>query len=196
MGTTANDKIPPRGQGDPRGARVILPARSYGETKNVENPESYVAFPYRLYGVGKPDLTLARDTFAARLFPQDTCWGQDGPQAATLGLTAIAQRAVIDALTNYGDQRFPWFWKPAHDWIPDLDNGGTGMMTLESMLMQVDGKRIRLLPAWPREWTADFKLYAPYRTTVSGHVENGKITGLVIEPASRAQDVIIQEKEG
>src|SRR5512146_1199572 len=36
--------------------------------------------------------------------------------------------------------------------------------------MEVDGRRIQLLPAWPREWTADFKLHAPYRTSVAGQV--------------------------
>ena len=95
----------------PTARTIILPAEKYGQTSNGENPELYVAFPYRLYGVGKPDLTLAQDTFAARRFPQDTCWGQDGPQAAVLGLTAVAKKAAIAEFTDYGDQRFPWFWK-------------------------------------------------------------------------------------
>jgi alpha-L-fucosidase 2 len=42
-----------------------------------------------------------------------------------------------------------------------LDNGGSGMIALQLMLMQCDGKRIQLLPAWPDDWTADFKLHAP-----------------------------------
>src|SRR4029077_18152413 len=131
----------------------ILPAESYGKAGNSENPELYVAFPYRLYGVGKPGLKLAQDTFAARRSPQNTCWRQDGTQAAVLGLTAIAQRAAIAEFTNYGDQRFPWFWKPAHDCIPDLDNCRFGIFTLQLMLMQCDGKRIQPLPAWPADWT-------------------------------------------
>jgi len=59
-----------------------------------------------------------------------------------------------------------------------MDNGGAGMSTLRLMLMECDGKRIQLLPAWPADWTADFKLYAPYQTTVEGHVEHGPL----IEP--------------
>jgi len=194
-GKTANGKVPPLGRGDPEGKQIIIPAEEYGETKNVENPELYTVFPYRLYGVGKPDLTLARDTFSARLFPQDTCWGQDGFEAAMLGLTEVAQQAAIHEFTNYGNQRFPWFWRPAHDWIPDLDNGGAGMITLESMLMQVEGKRIQLLPAWPKEWTADFKLHAPYQTTISGHVENGTVTNLNVVPQSRTKDVVIVHEQ-
>jgi alpha-L-fucosidase 2 len=70
------------------------------------------------------------------------------------------------------------------------------MITLQSMLMQCDGKRIRLLPAWPAEWTADFKLHAAYRTTVEGHVENGKITNLRVTPKSRAKDVGVEPVGG
>jgi hypothetical protein len=191
LGKTAHGKVPPFGMGDTNGTRTILPAEGYGKTGNSENPELYVAFPYRLYGVGKPGLPLARDTFAARRSPQNTCWGQDGTQAAVLGLTAVAQKAAIAEFSNFGNQRFPWFWRPAHDWIPDLDNGGDGMITLQLMLMQCDGKRIQLLPAWPADWTADFKLHAPDQTTVEGHVENGQVTNLKVSPASRAGDVTI-----
>jgi len=196
IGKTANGKLPPFGAGDPDGNSTILPAESYGKTSNAENPELYVVFPYRLYGVGKPDLSLALNTFAARRFPWDVCWGQDGPQSALLGLTAVAKKAVIDEFTDYGDERFSWFWKAGGDWIPDLDDGGTGMITLESMLMQYDGKHIQLLPAWPKDWTADFKLHAPYRTTVEGHVENGKITNLKVTPQSRAKDVVLVSSDG
>jgi hypothetical protein len=193
-GKTVHGKLGDCDQGDTDGAAIFLPAEKYGKISNEENPELYVAFPYRLYGVGKPDLTLAKDTFSARRFPQNTCWGQDGPQAAVLGITDVAQKAVEKEFTNYGDQRYPWFWKAGHDWIPDLDNGGSGMMTLQLMLMQCDGKRIQLLPAWPNDWSADFKLNAPYRTSVEGHIENGKLTTLKVTPASRAEDVVVVRK--
>jgi hypothetical protein len=191
MGKTAHGKLPPHAKGDDDGKPTILPAEKYGNTSNGENPELYVAFPYRLYGVGKSNLDLARDTFAARLFPQDTCWGQDGTMASVLGLTKVAKKAAMDSFTDYGNQRFQWFWKAGHDWIPDLDKGGSGMITLQQMLLQCDGKRILLLPAWPAEWTANFKLHANYNTTVEGRVENGKISDLKITPSSRAKDVQI-----
>jgi alpha-L-fucosidase 2 len=190
MGKTAQGKLPPFGNGDTNGTPTILPAEKYGKTSNGENPELYVAFPYRLYGVGKPGLKLAQDTFAARLFHQDTCWGQDGTESAVLGLTSDAKKAATAEFTDYGDERFPWFWNGGHDWIPDLDNGGSGMITLQLMLMQCDGKRIQLAPAWPDDWTADFKLHAPRNTTVSGHIEHGKVTNLNVIPANRTTDVI------
>jgi hypothetical protein len=192
--TTAKGKIPPFGKGDTNGLWTILPAEQYGPTHNSENPELYVAFPYRLYGVGKPDLKLARTAYAARRSPQKTCWGQDGTQSSVLGLTDEAQKSVVNEFTNFGDQRFPWFWKPAHDWIPDLDNGGSGMITLQNMLMQCDGKRIILLPAWPKNWTVDFKLHAPFSTTVEAQVRDGKISNLRVTPESRGKDVEIWEE--
>ncbi len=191
IGKTAHGKLPPLGAGDDNGTPTILPAEKYGKPSNSENPELYIAFPYRLYGVGKPNLDLAQATYAARIYPQNTCWGQDGTESAVLGLTAEAQKAATHEFTDYGEQRFSWFWKAGHDWIPDLDNGGSGMITLQLMLMQCDGKRIQLLPAWPANWTADFKLHAPYQTTVEAHVEGGKISNLKVTPESRAADVVV-----
>ena len=68
---------------------------------------------------------------------------------------------------------------------------GSGMITLQNMIIQCDGSRIQLTPAWPADWTADFKLHAPYNTTVEGHISNGKVTNLQVTPASRAKDVVI-----
>ena len=191
MGTTHDGKLPPFGKGDPDGKREILPALLYGKPRNIENPELYTVFPYRIFGVGKPELQLARDTYAARLFRLNYCWGQDGEEAALLGLTEDAQKDVARELTNYGDQRFKWFWNKALDWIPDLDDGGAGMTTLQYMLLQTDGRRILLLPAWPKGWDADFKLHAPYKTIVEGHVESGRVTSLKVIPESRRKDVVI-----
>ena len=188
MGKTSHGKLPPDGIGDADGRPVILPAEKYGRTHNFENPELYVAYPYRLYGVGKPDLQLARDTFSARRFPMNRGWGQDGTQAAVLGLTEKARQVAVSEFTAYGNQRFRWFWDP--------ECGGSGMITLQLMLMQCDGKRILLLPAWPADWTADFKLHAPYQTTVEGHVENGRITNLRVTPKSRTKDIIVEPVGG
>ena len=148
-------------------------------------------FPYPLFGVGKPELTMARDAFSARINPFGKCWGQDGIQAALLGLAAEAKKSVLQEFTSYGNQQFPWFWSKNSDWIPDMDNGAAGMSTLQRTLMQCDGKRIQLLPAWPDDWTADFKLHAPYQTPVAGHVKHGKVSGLNVTRADRAKDVVI-----
>jgi hypothetical protein len=183
MGKTALGKLPPSGVSDADGRPTILPAEKYGPTRNSENPELYVVYPYRLYGVGKPDLQLARDTYNARRFPMDRGWGQDGTQGAVLGLTNEVRRVVVREFTAYGRKQFPWLWMP--------ECAGSGMITLQLMLMQCDGKRILLLPAWPADWTADFKLHAPYQTTVAGRVEGGKIVKLQVIPESRTKDVVV-----
>ena len=57
------------------------------------------------------------------------------------------------------------------------------------MLLQTDGRQIYLLPAWPEDWDAEFKLHAPYNTTVSGNVEKGQLVRLEVQPESRRADV-------
>lgn len=190
LGTTHNGKLPPNGKGDADGTPTILPAKVYGRQGNIENPELYTVFPYRVYTVGKPNLELARNTYSARLHPLGKCWGQDGMQSALLGLTDEAKKSAIESFTSYGLQDFPWFWSKNNDWPPDMDNG-SAMVTLQYMLMQNEGKTIRLIPSWPADWKADFKLHAPYNTIVEGRVENGTISKLKVTPASRAKDVVI-----
>jgi len=64
-------------------------------------------------------------------------------------------------------------------------------VTFQAMLLQTDGRKILLLPAWPKDWDVDFKLYAPYRTVVEGQVRSGKITRLKVTPESRRSDIIV-----
>ena len=52
-------------------------------------------------------------------------------------------------------------------------------------------KTIRLLPAWPNDWDSDFKLHAPYNTTVEGRVKGGSLLELKVTPESRRKDVIV-----
>jgi alpha-L-fucosidase 2 len=171
------------------GQPVLLPAEKYQKANNVENPELYAVYPYRLYGVGLPDLDLARRTFEQRRFVGPKCWSQDPIDDAFLGLTDQAKKDVTANLTNSG-ARFPSFWKAEHDWLPDFDNGGAGMQAMQWMLMQCEGKKILMLPAWPSDWDADFKLHAPMQTTVEGSVRGGKLVKLTVIPASRRSDVV------
>jgi len=173
--------------------KLLLPytGEQTAKRRNSENPELYAIFPYRLYGIGKPDLALAQATFNGRSCRAKGCWVQDPIQAAMLGFTDVAKDYVTFALTNKDRAlKFPAFWAKGNDYMPDQDNGGNGEHGLQQMLMQTDGRKILLLPAWPKEWNAEFKLNAPYRTTVQGRVENGKILDLVVTPPERKADVI------
>jgi len=186
-------ELPPIPIGEKGAKRVILPAERFEKKKNVENPELYCIFPYRLFGVGKPDLQLARDTFAARLHQSHDCWSQDDIQMALLGLTGQASEWITAraSAASHSDSRFPGFWNAFHDWIPDMDHGGVLQTALQLMLMECEGEEIRLLPAWPKEWDADFKLRAPFQTTVEGKVRGGRIVDLRVTPESRRADVIM-----
>jgi hypothetical protein len=186
-------ELPPLPIAEKEGRQVLLPytGPQTATIRNVENPELYAIYPFRLYGLGKPNLQLAINTFEERKFKDKGCWVQDPVQAAMLGLTNVAKAYVSYNFTRKDSTlKFPAFWDAGHDYVPDEDNGGNGENGLQQMLMQTDGKKIMLLPAWPREWNADFKLNAPYNTTVQGKVVNGKLTALIVTPASRKADVI------
>jgi alpha-L-fucosidase 2 len=183
--------------GTKNGKRVLLPyADANGSTShNTENPELYAIHPFRIYGLGKPDFQLALETFNERLIKRTGCWHQDVVDAPMLGLTELAKKDVTSNLTLKDKRlRFPAFWDRGHDYMPDEDNGGNGELGLQKMLIQCDGKRILLLPAWPKEWTASFKLNAPYNTIVEGQVENGKIVRMRVIPESRSKDIVIHGK--
>jgi hypothetical protein len=152
----------------------------------------YAVFPYRLYGVGKPDLDLARATYQARSTRHNNGWCQDSIQAACLGLGDEAGRLVSARAAKRNEaHRFPAMWGPNFDWTPDQDHGNNILTTLQLMLLQYEGDKIFVLPAWPKDWDCDFRLHAPKNTTVEGRVENGKLTDLKVTPESRRKDVII-----
>ncbi|MFP5041452.1 DUF5703 domain-containing protein [Parasediminibacterium sp. JCM 36343] len=172
------------------GTTIILPAETFSKTNNSENPELYAVFPFRLYGVQQPDVELATNTFHARRFKSSTCWGQDGIEAAVLGLADTAKKEVTANFTTYGSEKFKWFWSKGHDYEPDMDNGGAGQIILQNMLLQNRGDKILLFPAWPKGWDVDFKLYAPKNTIVEGVLKDGKLQQLKVTPEARKKDVV------
>lgn len=139
----------------------ILPAQAFNpERQNIENPELYAVFPYGIYGLGRPGLEIARRTFAER--PQKSWhgWHQDAIQAALLGETAEARRMVADNFAaKHAGSRFPAFWGPNYDWLPDQDHGSVSMIAMQRMLVQSDASGTRFLPAWPRDWDVDFHVH-------------------------------------
>jgi hypothetical protein len=64
------------------------------------------------------------------------------------------------------------------------------MMALQAMLLQADGRKILLFPAWPRAWDVEFKLRAPHDTTVEGVYRGGRLESLVVTPAEREADLV------
>lgn len=187
-------ELPPLPTREIEGEQVLSPAEIIGSKHNVESPELYAIFPFRLYGVGKEQLEMARRTFAQRIQKGTGGWSQDALQAALLGLTADAMRDVVSNFTTWNpESRFPAFWGPNYDWVPDQDHGCVTMIALQRMLMQCDDNKIFLLPAWPKEWQTEFKLHAPLNTTIEGELVNGEIKNLKVIPEVRRKDVIVME---
>ncbi|MFO0827817.1 MAG: DUF5703 domain-containing protein [Phycisphaerales bacterium] len=182
--------LPPIPLGGADDARVLLPAARFAALSNVENPELYAVFPYRIFGVGKPDIDIAQRTFDARQNRANAGWCQDSIHAAHLG-RADEAAAMLTQRVAMKDQksRFPVFWGPNYDWVPDQDHGSTILMTLQTMLLQCDGDRMLLLPAWPSGWDCDFRLHAPKNTVLEGSVRQGRVVSLQVDPPERVKDV-------
>ncbi|MBD2722136.1 DUF5703 domain-containing protein [Hymenobacter armeniacus] len=176
------------------GHTLLAPAKSWERLNNTESPQLYPVFPWGVYGVGKPGLDTARNTYLydadVQKFRSHVGWKQHNIFAARLGLIAEAAELTVKKLQDSG-RRFPAFWGPGYDWAPDHNWGGSGMIGLQEMLLQTDGRKIILLPAWPRNWDVHFKLHAPYQTTVEAVVKDGKVQVLKVWPEARRADVVM-----
>lgn len=187
--------LPPLPVREEDGVRLLAPAEEYDPSRqNVETPELYATFPFRQAAVGgdDADLALALEAYARRHDRQHRGWTQDGLFAARLGLTEEARTDLLARVANtHPEYRFPATWGPNFDWLPDQCHGGNLQMLLQEMLLQHDGDRILLFPAWPKEWDADFRLHAPGETVVECSLIGGEIVFLQVTPASRAADVVV-----
>ena len=99
-----------------------------GSHPERENPELYVAHPFRLYGVGRAetDITLAQQAYAERHAPCNEGWCSDLIQAAMLNMTddAANQLAVRAAAGPAAGFRFGGFAKHYQDYEPSSDHFG------------------------------------------------------------------------
>ena len=173
---------------------TIAPAKTWERINNTESPQLYPVYPWGIYGVGKPGLDTALNTWlydtTAIKFRSYIGWKQDNIWAARLGLAEEAWHLTSLKLQNSG-RRFPAFWGPGFDWVPDHNWGGSGMIGLQEMLMQVDGHKIILFPTWPNNVDVNFKLHAPFNTTVEAEMQDGQVINLIVLPTSRLKDIKI-----
>ena len=167
---------------------MIAPALHYERVQNTEPTQLYPVFPWRMYGVGRPDIDIARNTYLndslALKFRSHVGWKQDAIWAACLGLTDEAQRLVTLKMQD-GPFRFPAFWGPGFDWAPDHNWGGSGMIAMQEMLLQEVGDTLYLFPAWPRDWDVRFKLHASRGTVVEAEMRKGKVINVRVTPKGR-----------
>ena len=183
-------KLPPLPVGDDGNGKHLLPAETLIDktAKNTENPELYAIFPYHLYGIGLPDLDVAKNTFAMRKTKGTEGWRQDAIQAACLGLDKEAAADVLkNSGTSFSGARFKGFWGPNFDWIPDMDHGSVLMIAMQKMLCQTVGNSVYLMPAWPHDWNVDFRLPLGMGDTVTGSYQNGKLNSQLAAPTGSWQ---------
>ncbi len=184
-------KLPPLPLREVDGKKALAPAEKYELKRNIENPELYAVFPFRLIAIGKPNIEWGLEALRHRWDKGDSGWRQDDLFMTHLGLANEARRNLVNRAKRHDKrERFPAFWGPNYDWTPDQDHGSVLLRAFQTMLMQTDGQTIYLLPAWPKDWDCDFKLQAPFQTIVTGRVRNGVLT-YEVAPEQRRKDIVV-----
>ena len=202
-----------------KGVDLLAVGERYASGREIcESPEMYSVYPFRQAWLGRGALlAAARQSLHLRTVsldgtadgqPVETGGWQAAPvQAACLGLAREAARLTsinfhddfihwtgnVDPEAPFPSRpkpRFPAFWETKMDYTPDNDHGANSASALQSMLLQSDGRRIHLLPAWPEDWDVSFQLRAAYNTTVECVYRDGKVQSLRVTPAARKANVI------
>jgi hypothetical protein len=174
-------------------ADVIRPAERSDKLKNKENPELYAVFPFRLYGVGRKDSQVARETYAKRLHASHECWSQDDIQAACLGLSDEA-RPQRGATRRTGGKKAGI---PAFLGFASRLGAGHGPRRRVAIGAAEHAHAVRgpADPVAARRGRASgsviFRLHAPFRTVVEGRVRDGVVEALRVTPESRLYDIVI-----
>lgn len=185
------ERLPELSLGTVDGDTIVQPAESYVRYQNVECPQFYPLFPFNRYDLSSPMIPLFRNTWKHGTFPKNMVisWHQDGIFYARMGMVDEAYRYNMRKLSS-SSMRFPTFWGPGHDWTPDHNWGGSGMIGLQEMLLQTVGDKIYVLPCWPKDKDVHFKLHAPGNTVVEVDYRDGRIQKLEVFPKARMKDVV------
>ena len=163
----------------------------------------YAYWPYRLVGITKPEtLQLARDTWdtvpedRARLCKQDYSWMANVANMAALAWPEKAKERAIYKMANTAapQARFPAFFGPGHDWLPDHNWGGcrhdrhpgnvAGPRTRRRMANSTSSPPGRPSGTWISNSTR------PAKRSSKPSLKGGKLVSLKVTPESRAKDIV------
>src|SRR5690606_11877602 len=90
------ERIPPLNFREINNQKVLSPAKSWERINNTEAAQLYPVYPWKLYGLGKPDLQVAQNTYFLDedllKFRSHVGWKQDNIIAARLGFTDEAAK--------------------------------------------------------------------------------------------------------
>jgi hypothetical protein len=177
------------------GRQAIAPAESWSNKRNAENGELYPVFPFPCFGVALGNAGIVEWTMQHRTSKGDfdgRCWTQEQIDWACAGNAMEAASGLVHRFRIASpSHRFPLYGRENPDAAPDFDHFGSGSVALQRMLVQEAGEKIFLLPAWPADWDADFKLYLSHETVLTGSVKDGKLVSWDVHPVSRRGDVIL-----
>ncbi len=182
--------LPPIPMEGTKGNEKLIPGEIYKVKKSVENPELYAIFPYRIYGINKHSYNIALRIFKDRAIKATGGWQQNAIKSALLWLADTAANYVSQNFSTWNENyRFPAMWGPNYDWVPDQDHGAVAIIALQRMILQWDENIVYLLPAWPENWNAEFKLHTPKNTIVTGKIVSGKLEEFDVTPSERMKDI-------
>jgi hypothetical protein len=184
----------------------------YTERRNGETPQLYRIYPFGLSGIGSEDYELAKRTFEKRIVNNlPAGWSQDGIWAARLGLAEEASRIVKEQAKLKNSFRYGG-WKsgddvswPEDDKIPAnkrlstnpfLDAGGNSAFNIQEMLLQSHNGIIRILPAWPEDWSGIFRLRSEGGFLISAGFEKAKVPFVEIQSLLGKECVIENPWQG
>lgn len=189
------NRIPPLPAYRQEDKLCLAPAEAWERINNVETPQLYPVWPWRMAYITEPEHALAGGKpglyqMALNTYQCDSIalkhrthigWKQDNIWAACLGQTDDAYRLTLLKLAD-GPYRFPAFWGPGYDWSPDHNWGGSALIGLEEMLLQEDPVtgQLLIMPAWPKDKDIHFKLHASGGRIVEVTQKDGQITQKVI----------------
>lgn len=176
-----------------------------GDHVNSENVETYAIWPFEYYGVNRTstDYDVGLNTFENVQFGHaNSAWRYDGQDSAILGLAEDAWRYVVERVTQQGTtegSQFPGYLaSDESDGAPQVESNGIAAVTLQKMLLQEDGRRLLLFPAWLRRFDVEFKLRfgANLKSGAEGGfmrvvLKDGEVTTLEVEPKERLGDVVV-----
>jgi len=178
------------------GRQAIAPAEKWEKCKNLENGELYPVFPFRCFGVGLGSGDVVNWTLKHRVNKMGKCWSQDEIQWAYAGNATEAGEGLINRFRVASNEcRFPMYGSEGPDSCPDFDHFGSGSTALQRMLVQEENGKILLLPAWPANWDADFKLHLTGGGVIAGTVKEGRLLAWDIQPSTRRKDVMLYQPQ-
>ncbi|MFY0601291.1 MAG: hypothetical protein JXR03_16560 [Cyclobacteriaceae bacterium] len=184
------------------GDTVIPPGKSvaYSWWKKTELYINYPMFPFNRIEIGDEEMEYVHNTYehwdtwqTPKAWEIVDSWTNGNVAFARMGITEKAAALTLKTLDD-GPFRFPSFWGPGYDWVPDHNWGGTGSVGLQEMLLQTLENRLMLMPSWPKDWDCDFKLFAPEETIVEGKIRSGKLQILEVSPENRKENVVAKKR--